>query len=280
MANEATLTTYNDLFPASVIADAIIDEERPYNAMTEGMFLYHGPDQSNIVDWPIQQDPGVAAGSTEGTGISNVASGMGSDKASATLGTVGQMTTVTDELVSTVKFDIPSHVARVLGRSIAEKFQTDATALIDDFANTTGTTGVANTASQLQAAKNALAQRDQTGQAVGVLDPSQVGNVVQDFGTTGAAIFANDAIAANELLSPSLEAFAFSYAGVPWFQTSLVTTSGGGVFIAGLALGLYEAWPLRIETQRDASMPGTEVVAFRRYGMIEVRDRAGQTILY
>ena len=36
---------------------------------------------------------------------------------------------------------------------------------------------------------------------------------------------------------------------------------------------------LRIETQRDASLPGTEVVATTRYGMVEIRDVAGQTIL-
>lgn len=280
MANEATLSTYDDLYPASVIADMILDEERPYNAMVPSMFRYHGPDNSTVVDWPIQGDPGVAASSSEGTGLSNVASGFSSTKASATLATVGQMTTITDELISSSLFDVPSQASRVLGRSCAEKQQTDFTALIDDFSNTTGTASVANTASDLQAAKNALAQRDQVGTPVGVLDPAQVGNLVQDFGTTAAAAYSNPGVGVAALLNPSLEAFAFEFAGVPWFQTSLVTSSGGAVFIAGVALGLYEQWPLRIETQRDASMPGTEIVAFQRYGLIEVRDRAGQTILY
>lgn len=280
MANEATLTTYNDLYAASVIADQILDEERPYNAMTEAWFRYHGPDYSTIVDYPIQQDPGVAAGSTEGTGLSNAASGFGSDKASATLATVGQMTTVTDELVTGQKFDIKAQVTAVLGRSCAEKFQTDATALIDDFSNTVGTASVANTAADLQDAVNGLEQRDQVGQRAGCLDPQQVGNIRKDFGTSGAAALGNPDLSIVEKLEATLDTYVFSYAGAPWFQTSLVTSSGGGVMIVGVALGLFNQWALRLETQRDASMPGTEVVAFRRYGMIEVRDRAGTTILY
>jgi hypothetical protein len=42
---------------------------------------------------------------------------------------------------------------------------------------------------------------------------------------------------------------------------------------------MAEQWRLRLESERDASMPGTEVVAFARYGLIEVRDVWGETIL-
>ncbi len=279
MANEATLTTYNDFYPASILADRVLDEERPYNAMTREMFRYVGPGNSNIADFPIQADPGVAAASTEATGLSNATSGFSSDKASATLGTVGQMTTVTDELRDTSVYDTYGQVARVLGRSCAEKFQTDATSLVDEFANTTGTAGVATTAATLAEAANQLEQRDQVGTAVGILDPAQIGNVRQDFATSGAGAFANSSINVGGLLVTSLDAFCFEWAGVPWLQTSLVSTTGGGVFITDVAIGLYEQWPLRIETQRDASMPGTEFVAFQRYGVIEVRDRAGETVL-
>jgi hypothetical protein len=66
---------------------------------------------------------------------------------------------------------------------------------------------------------------------------------------------------------------------VDFYQTSAVTATGGGVFLSNVALGLYEIRPLRIETHRDASLPGTEVVATSRYGMVEIRDVAGETIL-
>jgi hypothetical protein len=286
VANESTLTTYNDLYPASVVYEDILDEQRPLNAMTPNMFRYkYLPSGSTIVDFPIQDDPGAGAASTEGTGLSNAASGYSSSEASATLGTVGQMTTVTDELRDTVAgapavgVDMISHVAQVLGRSVAEKFQTDATALIDDFSNTTGTAAVARTAADLQTAVNKLAQRDNVGQPVGCLDPSVIGDISRDFGTSLAAVYGNPEVPVRELLGISLEPYAFSYANTPWVQTSLVTSTGGGVWISGVALGLAEQWRLKMETQRDASMPGTEVVAFARYGMIEVRDTAGETIL-
>lgn len=278
MANEATTTTYNDVFYAAEIADRILEEERPYNALTPSHFRYQGPAKSNIADFPIQQDPGVAAASTEGTGLSNAAS-FGSDKASATAGTIGQMTTVTDELRDQSLFDMGPWVAKVLGRSCAEKFQTDATSLLDEFANTTNTAGVALTLAKLQASVNRLEQRDQVGRAVGCLDPVQIGDCRQDAATSGAAILGSPNAQYMDLVEASLDSFAFEYAGVPWLQSSLVSATGGGVFIVDVALGMYEVWKLRIETQRDASMPGTEVVAFQRYGVIEVRDRAGETIL-
>lgn len=279
MANESTLTTYNDVYPASAVADKLLDEERPYNAMTKEMFWFEPFGGSNIMDFPIQADPGVAAASTEGTGIANATSGFSSDEASATLGTVGQMTTVTDELRDTPKFDMIPHVGRVLGRSTAEKRQTDYTDLLDGGGNTTGTPGIATSAATLQEATNQLAQRDQVGTMVGVIDPAQVGNVQLDFGTTGATFAANPGVKIGSLLATDLQAYVGEWAGASWFQSSLVTTTGGGVFIAGVALGLYEQWALRIAYERDESMPGTEVVAFERYGVTEVRDRALETIL-
>lgn len=286
MANESTLTTYNDFYPGSVVYEDVLDEARPYNALTPSMFRYkYLPGGSNVTDFPIQDDPGVAAASVEGTGIANAAAGFSSSEASATLATVGQMTTVTDELRDTVSVapavgvDMINHVAQVLGRSIAEKFQTDATALLDDFANTTGTAGVARTAADLQEATNQLSQRDAVGQMIGCLDPSVIGDIQRDFGTNLAAVYSNPGIGAKALLDTNLDAFAFEYAGAPWVQTSLVTSTGGGVFIAGAALGMAEQWRLKMGTERDESMPGTEVVAFARFGLIEVRDVWGETIL-
>ena len=65
----------------------------------------------------------------------------------------------------------------------------------------------------------------------------------------------------------------------PVLQTSLVTSTGGAAFISGVALGLYEIRPMRAELQRDASIPGTEIVVTSRYGVVEIRDVAGETIL-
>lgn len=277
MANETLRSGFNDVEFAAWVSSQILDENRPYN-VTRPFFRYEGRQASNIYDFPIQADPGLGGNSgvyTEGTGLSNTA--LTTDKASATAGTFGVMATVTDEVNETSLISVSAQAASVLGRSVMEKFETDATALLDDFANTTGTAGVATTMATLLEAINQLEQRDQMGSPVGILDPVQVGNVRQDAATSGAAILGTGV--ANGTLNATLSGFAFDFGGVNWYQTSLVTSTGGAVFLSGVALGLYEVRPLRVETQRDASLPGTEVVVTTRYGMVEIRDVAGETIL-
>ena len=238
-------------------------------------FRYAGPQASVSYDFPIQADPGASTSYTESTGLSNTE--LGTDKATATAGTRGIMTTVTDEVEETAVLSVASQAAAVLGRSVMEDFETLATAFLDDFANTTGTDGVPTTYATLLEAINQLEQRDQMGTPVGVLDPVQVGDVRQDVGTSGAALFGSGT--ANASQDATLAGYAFNLGGVDWYQTSLVTSTGGAVFLKGVALGLYDIRPLRIETERDASLPGTEIVATARYGMIEIRDVAGETIL-
>lgn len=274
MADETIRSGYNDTEFAAWVSSNILDENRPYNVMRP-FFRYEGRQASNVYDFPIQADPGAAAAYTEGTGLANTA--LTTDKASATAGTFGIMATVTDELSETSLISVGAQAASVLGRSVMEKFETDATSLIDEFANTTGTDGVPTTLATLLEAINQLEQRDQMGTPVGVLDPVQVGDVRQDAATSGAAVLGTGV--ANGTLDATLSGFAFSWGGVNFYQTSLVSATGGAVFLSGVALGLYEVRPLRIETQRDASLPGTEIVATTRYGMIEIRDVAGETVL-
>lgn len=274
MASETTRTGFNDTEFAAWVSSNILDENRPYN-VTRPFFRYEGRQASNAYDFPIMADPGAASSYTEGTGLSNTQ--FTTDKATATAGTFGIMGTITDEVNETSLLDVTGQVSQVLGRSVMEKFETDATALLDDFSNTTGTAGVAATLASLLEGINKLEQRDQVGTPVGVIDPVQVGQVRQDAATSGAAVLGTGV--ANNTLDASLAGFAFSWGGVNWYQTSLVTSTGGGVFLSGVALGLYEVRPLRVETHRVATLPGLQVVATTRYGMIEIRDVAGQTIL-
>lgn len=277
MADEVTRTAYNDAEFAAWVTSQILDEARPYN-VTRPFFRTEGRQASNAYDFPIQDDPGAAAGYTEGTGLANTA--LTTSKATATAAPFGMMATVTDEIQETGVFDVVAQVDGVLGRSVAEKFETDATALLDDFSNTSNTAGVALTWLTLIGAVGALEQRDQVGTPVGVLDPASVNEVRQDVGSSGAALFGNPALPVNGIEAATLAGYAgFAVSGVPIYQTTLVTSTGGGIYLSGVALGLYEVRPLRTEMWRDISLPGTEVVATTRYGMVEIRDAAGQTVL-
>ena len=277
MADETTMSTQADSLFASWVSAQILEETRPYNVMRP-FFRYAGPEKSNAYDFPVLTDEGPAGASyTEGTGMSNVAIDSTDETATATA--KGMMATITDELEEVTLFDAYGVFGGVLARGVAERFETDATALLDDFTNTTGTAGVATTYATLLEAVNQLEQRDQVGQPVGVLDPVQIGNVRNDVGTSGAALFASGQINVGGVQANVLAGYCFDVAGAPWYQTSLVSATGGAVFLAGIALGHYEIRPQRTELQRDASLPGTEIVVTERYGMVEIRDAAGETIL-
>lgn len=283
MANETTTTSANDVLFANWVGDMILDEIRPYNVMRP-FFRSEGGQKSNSFNFPIQDDPGAATASTEGTGLSNTQ--LTTNVATATVGTVGQMATVTDELNAVSVIDAYAQFGAVLGRSVAEKYETDFTALVDDFSNTGGPgTGVDLTVAAYLAQLSALEQRDAVGELVTVLHPVQVGDLRSAMITSTGAYFGNDSAKIGGIDAHDLAGYAGDPFGVPIFQTSLVPTANvgadraGAVFVAGVALGLYEIWGTRIETERDASLPGTEIVATARYGVVEIRDTWGQTII-
>lgn len=259
-----------------------MDEARPYN-VSRPFFRYAKLNKSTAHDFPIQADPGAAGASTEGTGLSNTA--LSTDKATATAGTIGQMATVTDELSAISIMDAWSHFGAVLARSVAEKYETDFVALIDDFANTTSTTGVDLTVSKFLEAKAAVIGRDAVGTLVAILHTTQTGDLQQDMATSTAAQYGNPSINIGARQANELSGYAFELAGVPIYHTSLVNSANAGadrhgaIFVAGVALGLAETWGPRTELQRDASMPGTEVVVTARYGVVEIRDTWGQGIV-
>lgn len=277
MANETTTTSANDIYFSAWVDDVILDEERPLN-VTRPVFYTVGPRNSSAVDLPTQDDPGAAAATyTEGTGLSNTA--LATSKVTATAISTGAMATVTDELVENSVIDAYPHFGAVLARSVAERFETDATALLDDFANTSNTAGVPLTYSTFLGAVSALAQRDQPVgfNARAIFDPSQVLDLARDIGTSGAAQWG--AMSPRDLQGVGRAGYVSTLSDVDIYQTTLVTTTGGAVLLDQIALALYEIRGYRTELQRDASIPGTEIIVTTRYGMVERRDRAGQTVL-
>lgn len=280
MADEMTLTSHNDVYLAAEVSSMILDEARPQN-VTGQFYRHEGPGNSPAYDFPIQDDPGAAAAGTEATTFANTA--LTSSKATATVGIVGQMTTVTDQLKVTSLVDIVPHAAGVIGRSVEEKKETDYTALLDNFSNTTGTSGQDLTWAQWLEAISQLEQRDAQGSLVGVLHPVQVGDLRADVGTSAAAYFGNPNASINGMDASALNGYVGNPASVPLFQTSLVPETagnkGGAVFVAGVALGCYTQWDTRIELERDASLPGTEAVATAYYGVIEIRDAWGESVI-
>lgn len=292
MANETTLTSANDLRYSAYISPRILQEARPLN-VSWGLFRSEGNHPALGVTFPIQDDPGAAAAFTEATDNSNTQLTT-STSSTATYGTVGLMATVTDELVTHSLVDAIPQFAGVLGRSVAEKIEVDHAALYGGFSNVTGSTGTDLTLIQFITAQSGLLVRETVGQIHCVLHPQQLLDLQAGSGNTPGGVMTALSAGSNYLANPSadlgimdlssLDAFQGMLFGIGVFVTTAVATANTGADRAGAmfvseALGRAEAWAPRIEYQRDASLPGTEVVATARYGVIEIRDAWGASII-
>jgi hypothetical protein len=285
MANEVTTTTANDVYFASIVTDAILNELRPMNVMRPFM---RRADAGNSLsyDFPIQDTlaaSNVTSPLAEGADLSNTA--MTTSKATATAAQIGIMATVTDLLSKVSLIDALPHFSGVLSRTMAEKVETDFAANLANFSNVTDAGGT-QTVAKFLAATAALEQRDVVGRIVAVLHPKAAGEIRSDLTTQTGTYWSRDNQQPDSGITQ--EHFSAGYVGalfgVPIFQSTLVPTSdaaakrAGALFVANEALGLYELWGVRTELQRDASKVATEVVLTACYGTVEISDTRGQTL--
>ena len=267
----------DDSVAAEIVESQVVQELRP--AMTSRDFIRFavgGP--SSVASFALWGDPGAAtAPSDDITDITSTA--MSDSQVSATAAEVGFRIDISDLVKAIHPADLYSEAAGMVARSVAEKWETDLAALMDDFSNVT-TAASTLTGLDLLAAVSALEQRDIPGPYVGYLDPKQTGELRAEIATTTASYAVGRD---GEKVAPFGDSGMFgSYMGLPIWQTSLVVTTsglvGGAVFAAGQALGAYELWGPRVETQRDASLRSLEFVGTQCYGFCEISDTRGQTV--
>lgn len=263
---------------AEIVEARMVQELRP--AMTSREFIrFANKGPSSVASFPLWGDPGAASAPSDD--ITDITSTVLSDtQQSATAAEVGFRVDVSDLIRETHPGDLYAEVSGMVSRSVAEKWETDLAALMDDFSNVT-TAASTLTPVDLLAAVSALEQRDVPGPYVAYLDPKQTGELRADIATTTASY--NVGRDVDGLVRPFGDSGMFgTYMGIPIWQTSLVVTTsglvGGAVFASQQALGCYEIWGPRIETQRDASLRALEFVGTQCYGFVEISDTRGQTI--
>lgn len=263
---------------AEIVESRMVPELRP--ALTSRGFVRFatgGP--STVASFPLWGDPGAATSPADD--ITDITSTALSDtQVSATAAETGFRVDVSDVLKATHPSNIIAEATGMVVRSVAEKWETDLAALMDDFTNVTT---AASTLSPIDvlAAVSALEQRDIPGPYVGYFDPKQTGELRQEIATTTAAYEVGGRDAG--LVRPFGDSGFFgNYMGLPIWQTSLVVTTaglvGGAVFNATDTIGCYEIWGPRVESQRDASLRALELVGTQCYGFAEISDTRGQTL--
>lgn len=226
--------------------------------------------------------PGAATAKTEGAAMNNtqlVTSGV-----DVTAGTIGMQATITDEHDETSLYSTYGTYGPELLRSLAQKWETDATALLANFSNTSGTTNVALTLNTFLAASIALAGRDAQGQQVAVFHTINIGHLKQDMASSAAAVHGNPNIQIGNVDAQNLTGYQGTWYGIPAYQTTLVpvtngtTDRAGAIFIVGQALGHYQIRPPKSERMRELGV-GDAIAVTQRYGVGGLRDTWGQTVV-
>lgn len=265
MANETTTTSLNDLIP-SIIAEAQFQAQEA-SIMRQLVKNYTLPmGNGKTVTVPIYGAVS-AAGVAEGTDLANTS--VATSSAVLTVSEAGIMTTVTDLAARTAQANVIADVGVLFGRAIAQKMDTDLIAL---FAGLNGGvkigTGLALTAADIFKAVATLRARglDSEGMVgvIGINDAYNLKSVMTNTFADPAGSVGNDALRGG---------FVGRLAGIPIYESANVT--GDGAVFHRDALGLATMADISIESQRDASLRATELVATAVYGVGELNDQYG-----
>ena len=275
MASETTNTTLNDLL-APIVAEALFvaNEKSIMRGLVRNFTV---PARSGkTIQVPIY--PVVTAAAVgEATDLGNTA--VSTNVANLTVSEVGIMATLTDLALNTSKSDVISDLGRLFGEAIAKKIDTDLTALFTGFSTADiGAAGTELEVVDLFKAAATLRANSVPGPYYGVFNPKAIYNVKK--GLTNTFDGSRTADLANEAMRTG---YVATIAGIQIFETPNVDgTTDTDASINGIfsrdALGLAMMQDLKIETQRDASLRATEVVATAVYGTGELHDSYGQKI--
>jgi len=269
-------TTLNDLLP-SIVAEALFvaSEKSIMRGLVRNYTL--SPGTGKTVTVPIYPKQ-TAAALTEGTAPTFTA--VSTDGATLTVSEVGLTAQISDLAIMASSANVIADIGRLFGEAIARKMDTDLLALANTLATTVGgVTTAATPALLFQAIAKLRSQGyDTSNDCAIVLHP----NVAYDVASVLTSTFAAPAsMIGNSALQ---NGFMGMLGGVPVYQSSLIATSTAASAASGDyanciihkdAFGLAMMQDIRIESQREATKRGFDVVGSAIYGVGELYDLAG-----
>ena len=277
MANETTSSSISELY-TEIIQEAIFTFQET-SVMRPLVTTYNITGQGKQVAIPVF--PTVSASAVgEGTDLSNTE--VNPTENTITASEVGVMTTLTDLARESSARPIAQDVGRVFGEAIAKKVDTDLVDLFGSFAsgNDLGAAGTELTADLLLQAEATLRALNVPKPYVAVFHPKAMFNLKKTLTQAGYNTSAN-------VISPTGEnvynsGFVGSMFGIDLYENANISIdvnddSVGAVFHP-ISLGLAIKEDFKIETQRDASLRATEIVATIMKGQGIVKDNYGCAI--
>ena len=277
MANETTSSTLSELFE-NITQEAIFTFQET-SVMRPLVTLYPIVGSGKTVEIPVY--PAITASAVnEATDLTNTAVNPTSETITAS--EVGVMTTLTDLARDSASRNVGADIGKLFGEAIAKKVDTDLATLLDSFTTTLDSGGgVELTADKLFQAQAILRSLNVPAPYYGVFSPKAVFNLKKTLTSAGYNTNAN-AISdiGNEAL---INGYVGRVAGIDIFENANIAInanddSAGGVFHP-MSLGLALKEDFKVETQRDASLRGTEIVASICYGTGVIKNNYGVRVI-
>ena len=277
MASETTSSTLSELF-TNITQEAIFTFQET-SVMRPLVTLYPIVGSGKTVEVPVY--PTISASAVnEATDLSNTA--VNPTSATITASEVGVMTTLTDLGANSASRNVGADIGKLFGEAIAKKVDTDLVNLLDDFASASdqGGAGTELTADLLFKAQAILRTANVPAPYYGVFHPKALFNLKKTLTQAG---YAGTATAMSDIGNEALRnGYIGRIAGIDVFENANITIdayddSYGGVFHPA-SLGLAMKEEFKVESQRDASLRATELVASIVYGVGVIKDTYGVTV--
>ena len=277
MANETTSSTLSELFE-NITQEAIFTFQET-SVMRPLVTLYPIVGSGKTVEVPVY--PAITASAVnEATDLTNTA--VNPTSATITASEVGVMTTLTDLARDSASRNVGADIGKLFGEAIAKKVDTDLATLLDSFTATLDSGGgVELTADKLFQAQATLRLLNVPAPYYGVFSPKAVFNLKK---TLTAAGYNTNANAISDIGNEALtNGYVGRVAGIDIFENANIAInanddSAGGVFHP-MSLGLALKEDFKVETQRDASLRGTEIVASICYGTGVIKNNYGVRVI-
>ena len=277
MANETTSSTLSELFE-NITQEAIFTFQET-SVMRPLVTLYPIVGSGKTVEIPVY--PAITASAVnEATDLTNTAVNPTSETITAS--EVGVMTTLTDLARDSASRNVGADIGKLFGEAIAKKVDTDLATLLDSFTTTIDSAGgVELTADKLFQAQAILRSLNVPAPYYGVFSPKAVFNLKKTLTSAG---YNTTAYALSDIGNEALtNGYVGRVAGIDIFENANIAInanddSAGGVFHP-MALGLALKEDFKVETQRDASLRGTEIVASICYGTGVIKNNYGVRVI-
>ena len=277
MASETTSSTLSELF-TNITQEAIFTFQET-SVMRPLVTLYPIVGSGKTVEVPVY--PTISASAVnEATDLSNTA--VNPTSATITASEIGVMTTLTDLGANSASRNVGADIGKLFGEAIAKKVDTDLVNLLDDFASASdqGGAGTELTADLLFKAQAILRTANVPAPYYGVFHPKALFNLKKTLTQAG---YAGTATAMSDIGNEALRnGYIGRIAGIDVFENANITIdayddSYGGVFHPA-SLGLAMKEEFKVESQRDASLRATELVASIVYGTGVIKDTYGVSV--